>query len=62
MNKIDIPSKLEEAYAIMTLISMTDEVASDVKDETALAAMVARRIIWEVMGEIEAKALPEATP
>lgn len=55
MSKIDISSKLEEAYAIMTLISMTDEVASDVKDETALAAMVARRIIQEVMGEVEAK-------
>lgn len=56
MDKLDISLKLEEAHAIMTLISMTDEVACDVKDETALAAMVARRIIQEVMGEIEAKA------
>ncbi len=55
-------SKLEEADAILTLISMTDEVASDVKDETALAAMAARRLLREALSEIEDEAAPIPRP
>jgi len=53
MNILQAGSKLKEARAIMMLVTMTDELPHELKNETALAACAAQRLVEEAMEALD---------